>query len=113
MMDKIAKVLEQVADYIEHTEVEKYAEAQAEKEHAVIKIAQAYTNKTGQEPSDNLLKQLMGTSTEELTKMAELIESKNDFSLGQPSMKADYSNPTTVKSAAENAERAFLDWILE
>lgn len=113
MLNKVANVLERLADYLEHSELEKTAEEQTAKENAIIKIAQTFATKTGLEPSDNFLKQLLGTNIQELTKMAELLENKQDFSLGQPSNKPDYTSPAlTTKEAATNAEQAFLDWIL-
>lgn len=112
MLDKVADVLNCLADYVDSVEQEK-AEKQLEKkaEH-IEKIAKKYQSVAGQEPSDNLLKLLLNTNTSELEKMAMLVDQKENYELGKPSTFADFSAAGNSKEAAAIADQQFLEWIV-
>jgi len=104
MFDKIANVLESLAQYVEEVEKGKTQSLLEKKASHIEKIANKYIEKTGSEPSDNLLKLLLNTEPTELEKMAALIDTSSaDFSIGKPSDKPDYQG---------DPEQEFINWIV-
>lgn len=113
-LEKIADVLDALADYVDSVEAEKTAKVTAEREAKIADIGEKYASATGEEIPDNILKGLINADVDVLSAIEKVASSKhNDTSLGAPGEPRDFSaEPETRKEAAEQAEDQFLNWII-
>lgn len=112
-LDKVAELLDLVADYVDETEHKKQAAVQSERETRISKIAESYTNTTGESIPDHLRDKLAGLDTEALDHLLKIANNKNEApaTLGGPS-EDDATAPLTTKQAATDADARLLSWII-
>jgi len=111
---KIADLLDAVAEYVDDVESQKTAAEQSARNERVEKLAQNYSVSTGEAlPNEFKLKlaSLDPTTLDHLLKVAKNNTESPD-ALGKPADADDTPAPRTVKEAAENAEKRFLDFLI-
>ena len=110
---KVAAVLDAVADHLDAIESEKVSSLRAQQEGRLDDLAKKYAEAMGEEMPEALRRKLansdgdvLGLVTSVVAKHASQLDA-----LGSPSDRSDDRTPLTVKEAAEDADRRFLEWI--
>lgn len=111
---KLAEVIDALADYIEDIELKKFAAEKSERTVRVDKIAQRYEQTTGESLPEALRTKLSQVDPEVLDHWVRTAQHAGEEpdSLGQPGEAHDSAPPRTVKEAASQAEDSFLSWIV-
>jgi hypothetical protein len=112
-LTKVAAVLEAAADHIEAIETEKVSSQRAEAQSRVDELAQKYAEATGEDMPESIRRKLGESDAEVFGLLKQVVDKHASHveSLGSPSTQDDEHVPKTVKEAAEDAERRFLDWV--
>jgi hypothetical protein len=112
--EKLASVLEAVADYIDETESSKLAEDRAARDARISKLAENYEASTGEILPDALKSKLAALDPNSLDHLLKVAKNNNEspVALGRPADLSDSPAPRTVKEAADHSEKRFLDWIV-
>lgn len=108
---KIAKVFDAMADYIEESEQAKAASVNAEREARVDKLAEAYASVQGEQLPDDMRKKLAAGDSSVFAFVENLVSKQAGVvePLGAPS--TDHDQPaTTVKEAADAAGDRLVNW---
>ena len=110
---KIASVLEAAANYVEAVEREKAASTEAAKTAVVNKLAAAHATAHGDELPEDVRAKLAGVDPAVLSYVESVLEkaAATADSLGIP-VNTDEDQPTTVKEAADAADKRFENWLL-
>jgi hypothetical protein len=110
---KIATVLEAAANYVEAVEREKAASADAVKAAVVSKLAAAHATAHGDELPDEVRAKLAGVDPAVLSYVESVLQkaAATADSLGIP-VNTDDNQPSTVKEAADAADKRFETWLL-
>lgn len=113
-LEKIANVLELMAEYVEQNEREKEAAATSARTARIDKIAAAHLQAHGEELSAEARSKLARTDGATLDVVEELMTKQANASgapeaLGGPAG-PDNPTPTSVKEAADAAGDRFLSW---
>lgn len=111
---KIADLLDAVAEYVDDVETQKTAMDHAARNERIEKLAQNYSISTGESlPSEFKLKlaSLDPSTLDHLLKVAKHNTESPD-ALGKPADTDDTPVPRTVKEAADNADKRFLDFLI-
>lgn len=113
-LEKVANVLDALANYIDGIEREKQAGVTAEREQLIATIGEKYAAATGEDISDDVLRKLASSDVTLLQTLEKIAETKKeDTSLGSPSDQHDRSSvPENKKEAVEAADDQFVNWIL-
>lgn len=111
---KLADVLDAVADYVEEIELKKTATVRAERNTRVAKLAERYEASTGESIPAELRNKLAGLDTNALDHLLKVAKNNNEspVALGRSAEVDSDPAPRTVKEAADQSERRFLDWII-
>ena len=111
---KLAEVIDALADYVEDVELKKFAAEKSERTVRVDKIAQRYEQTTGESLPEPLRMKLSQVDPEILDHWMRTAQHTGEEpdSLGQPGEVHDKAQPRTVKEAASQAEDSFLSWIV-
>lgn len=110
---KLADLLDAFADYVDDVEQKKTAAEQSERGSRVDKLAASYESSTGETMPDELktkLASLDASSLDHLLKVAKN-NSESPDALGKPADVEDNPAPKTVKEAAADADKNFLNWL--
>ncbi len=115
-LEKIASVLDLMAEYVEQNEREKEAAATSVRTARIDKIAAAHLQVHGEELSTEARAKLARTDAATLDVVEELMAKQANASgapeaLGGPAG-PDNPTPTSVKEAADAADGRFLSWIV-
>lgn len=113
--EKVADVLDKMADYVEAVESDAAASEDQQREGLIASIGEKYAEATGDDISDEMLKKLAQADPSLLQALEKIAETKqeDETSLGGPSDRRDRSaKPENTKEAAQDADDSFLDWIL-
>lgn len=112
-LDKIANVLELMADYVEHSEREKQASVDNARRARIDKIAETHLRAHGEEIPSVARKKLAETDFATLELVEDLLTKQAGAvdSLGAP-VDADVPVIRTTKEAASAADEQFLKWIV-
>lgn len=113
-LEKVANVLDALANYIDSIEREKLAGVTAEREKLITTIGEKYAAITGEDISDDMLQKLASSDVTLLQMLEKISETKKeDISLGSPSDQHDRNSISeTKKEAVEAADDQFMNWIL-
>lgn len=113
-LEKVANVLDALANYIDGIEREKQAGVTAEREQLIAAIGEKYAAATGEDISDDVLRKLASSDVALLHTLDKIAETRReDISLGSPSDQRDQNSaPESKKEAAEAADDQFVNWIL-
>jgi len=112
--EKLASVLDAVADYIDETEGKKLAEETAARDERIAKLAVNYESSTGEAIPETLKTKLASLDQNTLDHLLKVAKNNNEspVALGRPADLSDHPAPRTVKEAADRSEQRFLDWIV-
>jgi hypothetical protein len=112
-LSKVASVLEAAADHLEAIETEKLSSQRAEAQTRVDQLAQKYAEATGEEMPESIRRKLGESDAEVFGLLQQVVDKHASHveALGGPSAQDDEHVPKTVKEAAEDAERRFLEWV--
>lgn len=112
---KLARIFDALADYVEETERDKAASVNAEREARVAKLADAYAMSQGAPIPDDV-RQKLAHGDPAVFALVEGLVSKQAGSvepLGGPSTDtAADTSPQTTKEAAEAAGDRLVNWII-
>lgn len=112
---KVAHVFDAMADYVDAVEREKMEKAASERKARVDKVASAHVSALGEEIPEDIRQKLAGADPSVLSyvegvlaKQAGVVEP-----LGSGTSPTDGDDqPTTVKEAADAADKRFLSWLM-
>jgi len=112
--EKVADILDSVAQYIDDIEYTKSAQETSARNERISKFASRYETSTGESLPNNLRDKLANLDQEALDQLLKVANNTGDSpeSLGGPAEISDNPNPRTVKEAAAHAEDKFLSWII-
>lgn len=112
--EKVAEVLESVAEYIDSIEHSKTAAELNARHERISKLASQYESSTGENLPESLKEKLAGLDQEALDQLLKVANNTGDSpeSLGGPAEISDNRIPTTIKEAAAQQEEQFLNWII-
>ena len=113
--EKIAALLDGLADYVDDIEHTKLAAENAERGGRVDQMAASYTQATGEALSPGVREKLSSLDTQSLDELLKIAKNRDESpdSLGGPS--ADLDATSTAKTAAERAQQAedrFDNWLI-
>lgn len=111
---KLARIFDALADYVEETERDKAASVNAERETRVAKLAEAYAASQGA-PLPDEVRQKLAHGDPAVFALVEGLVSKQAGAvepLGGPSTEPTDPTPTNVKEAAEAAGDRLVNWII-
>ncbi len=110
---KIAAVLDAAADHLDALEAEKTSTVRAERMSHIDKLAETFAQATGEEMSDNVRRKLAESDQDVVSLLKTMVEKQAGMvePLGGPSNDGDSAEATTVKEAADAADRRFVAWI--
>lgn len=110
--EKIATVLDLMAEYVETNEREKQANVVAERASRLDKIAAAHLAAHGEEMPESARQKLAKTDLGTLDLVEDLLKKQGGAveSLGGPAHDENPA-PKTIKEAADAADNRFLSWI--
>lgn len=113
-LNKIANVLEAAAELIDAADSETAAQANAAREEKIATVAEKLASVTGEPISDELLATLAHADTAVLDAVEKVAETRTEtVRLGGPADDNDLNAaPGSKKEAADQAEEAFLNWII-
>lgn len=111
--EKIATVLDLMAEYVEQNEREKQASIDSARKSRIDKIASVHLQAHGEEMPETARQKLAKTDLGTLDLVEELLQKQAGVvdPLGSPAH-AENPVPTTTKEAASAADDQFLGWIL-
>lgn len=111
-LEKIANVLDLMAEYVEKNEREKQASIDNERAVRLDKIAAAHLAAHGEEMPESARQKLAKTDANTLDLVEDLLKKQGGVveSLGGPAHD-ETPVPKTVKEAADAADNRFLSWI--
>lgn len=112
MLDKVAKVLEKAALYMDAIETEKLAAVKAEREKLLNVMCSKYAEATGEEVSNELKEKLASTDADIISVIEKLAETNFSDDLGGPSERKSTGVPMNIKEASVAADDQFLSWVL-
>jgi len=112
-LEKVARVLEAAADYLDGVETVKEAAVQAEREKLITAIGEKFAEATGEDISDDVLRKLANADTELLGAFERFAETSTDkiAELGAPGDMND-NTMLTQKERDAAAEDRYLDFLL-
>jgi hypothetical protein len=112
--EKVADILDSVAEYVDGIEHEKLAVEKSARDARISTFASRYEVSTGENLPDSLRNKLANLDQESLDHLLKVANNTGDSpeSLGGPAEISDNPIPRTVKEAAARAEDKFLDWII-
>ena len=112
-LEKVAHVLDLMAEYVEKNEREKEAAIESERTARLDKIAEVHLQAHGEELPDTTRKKLAQTDSATLDVVEEMLRKQAGAvdALGGPAH-AEATTPTNVKEAADAADSKFLSWIV-
>lgn len=112
-LEKIATALEVMAEYVEQTEREKQAQADASRQARLDKIAATHLAAHGEELPEAARQKLAQTDLSTLDLVDELLAKQAGAlePMGAPAQDESPS-PITTKEAAAAADQRFVNWIV-
>lgn len=112
-LEKIANVLDLMAEYVEKNERDKEAAVETERQTRLDKIAAVHLQAHGEELSDTARQKLAKTDSATLDVVEEMLSKQAGAvdTLGGPAH-AENVAPKTTKEAADAADQQFLSWIV-
>jgi hypothetical protein len=111
---KVANVFDAMAGYIDAVESEKQAAATQASKARVDKVASAHANAHGEEIPDDIRHKLAATDPSVLAYVENVLAKQAGVvdSLGAPAANADDDPPSTIKEAADAADKRFFNWLV-
>lgn len=112
-LEKIARVLDLMADYVEQNEREKQASVDSARQTRIAKIAETHLRAHGEEMPSIARKKLAETDFATLELVEDLLSKQAGTvdSLGAP-VESEAPAVRTTKEAAFAADEQFLKWIV-
>jgi hypothetical protein len=114
--EKLATVIDSLANYMDALEQEKTASTRAARESVLSSISEKYAEATGEEFPENLLPKLAESDEMLLEVLEKLSDIKKEAvdDMGSPSGRRDFSvEPQNKKEAAALADERFLAFLTE
>ncbi|SRR5579885_2465841 len=110
---RVADVLDATADYLDALEREKTSSARATRQAQIDTLANKYAESTGEEMPESIRKKLAESDQDVVGLVQGMIEKQAGVveQLGGPSSRSDAPEARTVKEAAEEADKRFLEWV--
>jgi len=112
-LEKVANVLDKVADYIDSIEATRVQEIQEHRQKLASILRERFQNLTGDHINDDVLDKIAKSDIDILATFQKLVDTEKIASdLGSPADALDATGPMTTKEAAAVAEDRFTQWIL-
>ncbi len=113
-LEKLATVLDSLANYVDAMEHEKTAGTRKERESTLATISEKYAEATGEDLPDGLADKLAESDGDLLEVLEKLSDIKKEagYDMGEPGGKRDFSSvPESKKEAAAIADERFVTFL--